>query len=55
MQGSCDKSGWSKMTQDNCIEMIKGFDDNTICWATAENIIRIRGKVTLTKVLMFIG
>ena len=43
--------GWPKTTVDNYIEMIEGFNDNTIHWTTGENVIRIKGKLTLADVL----
>ncbi|CAF1306553.1 unnamed protein product [Rotaria sordida] len=50
----CDlfnKLGFPKTTIDNYIEMVRGFDDNTIRWTTDENVIRIKGKLTLADVL----
>ena len=43
--------GWSKKTVDQYIEMIQGFDDNTIRWTTDENVSRIKGTTTLSEVL----
>ncbi|CAF1263299.1 unnamed protein product [Rotaria sordida] len=51
MRGLFDKFGWPKTTGDNWIEMVKGFDDNTIRWTTDEKVIRIIGTVTLADVL----
>ena len=46
-----DKFGWPKTTGDNWIEMVKSFDDNTIRWTDDDNVIRVKGKVTLADVL----
>jgi hypothetical protein len=43
--------GWSKTSVDSYIEMMEGFDDNTIRWTTGENVIRIKGKITLADFL----
>ena len=43
--------GWPKATADNWIEMVQGFDSNTICWTTNENVIRKKGTRTLEEVL----
>ncbi|CAF1079685.1 unnamed protein product [Didymodactylos carnosus] len=51
MHGLGNKLGWPKTTVDNFIEMTQGFDDNTIRWTTGENVIRIKGKLTLADVL----
>ncbi|CAF0825881.1 unnamed protein product [Rotaria sordida] len=46
-----NKLGFPKTTVDNYIEMFQGFDNNTICWTTGENVIRIKGKLTFADVL----
>jgi uncharacterized protein YbjT (DUF2867 family) len=46
-----EKFGWPKEVGDNWIEMVKGFDDNTISWTNDKNVIRIKGTVTLADVL----
>ena len=46
------KFGWSKTTADNWIEMVQGFDNNTICWTTNEKVTRRNGKRTLYEVLV---
>jgi len=51
IRGIFDKIGWPKSTADDWIEMVKGFDDDTIRWTTDEKVIRIKGKVTLADVL----
>ena len=51
MRGLFEKLGWSKKTIDNYIEMMKGFDDDTIRWTTGENVLRIKGRVTLAQAL----
>jgi hypothetical protein len=51
MQELFNRFGWPKTTGDNWIEMVKGFDDDTIRWTTDEKVIRIKGKVTLADVL----
>jgi len=51
MRGLFDKFQWPKKNGDDFIEMVKGFDDDTIRWTTGENVIRIQGKVTLADVL----
>ena len=43
--------GWPKATADNWIEMVQGFDNNTICWTTDDNILRKKGTRTLEEVL----
>jgi uncharacterized protein YbjT (DUF2867 family) len=45
------KFGWPTTTADNWIEMVQGFDDNTIRWTTDGKFIRIKGKTTLSEVL----
>jgi len=43
--------GWPKTTADNWLEMVQGFDDNTIRWTTDEKVVRIKGTTTLSEVL----
>jgi uncharacterized protein YbjT (DUF2867 family) len=45
-----DKFGWPKTTGDDWIEMVKGFDDDTIRWTTGENVVRVKGTLTLIDV-----
>ncbi|UJR20178.1 hypothetical protein I4U23_023310 [Adineta vaga] len=47
----CGKFGWPKITVDNWIEMVNGFDDNTIRWTEDSKFVRIQGKVSITDVL----
>ncbi|CAF1222018.1 unnamed protein product [Rotaria sordida] len=51
IRGLFNKLGFPKTTVDNYIEMFQGFDNNTICWTTGENVIRIKGKLTFADVL----
>jgi len=43
--------GWPKTTADNWLEMVQGFDDNTIRWTTDAKVVRIKGTTTLSEVL----
>jgi uncharacterized protein YbjT (DUF2867 family) len=47
----CNQFGWPKKTADNWIEMFEGFDDKTVRWTTGENVVRIKGKITLAEFL----
>ena len=51
IRGMFEKFGWPKPSGDNWIEMLKSFDDGTICWTNDAKVIRIQGKLTLTDVL----
>lgn len=46
------KFGWSKANIDNLIEMARGFDNDTICWANDGTFVREKGRRTLEQVLM---
>lgn len=46
-----NKFGWPKTTIDSVLETHKSIDDNTVRWTDGENVIRIKGKVTLADVL----
>jgi uncharacterized protein YbjT (DUF2867 family) len=50
-RGMFQKFGWTKANIDGWIEMVQGFDDGTICWTTDQNVIRIKGNVTLKQVI----
>ena len=49
-RGMFEKFDWPKATRDNWIEMVKSFDDGTICWTNDPKVIPIQDKLTLTDV-----
>ncbi|CAF3463342.1 unnamed protein product [Rotaria sp. Silwood1] len=51
IRGLFGKVGWPKETVDNWIEMVQGFDNDTICWTTNGNVTREKGTRTLDEVL----
>jgi uncharacterized protein YbjT (DUF2867 family) len=51
IRGIFAKFGWPKETIDNWLEMVQGFDNNTICWTTNGNVVREKGTHTLSEAL----
>ena len=51
IRGIFSKFGWPKTTIDNWLEMVRGFDNNTICWTTNGHVIREKGKHALSEAL----
>lgn len=51
IRGIFAKFGWPKATIDNWLEMVQGFDNNTICWTTSSDVIREKGTQTLSEAL----
>ena len=51
IRGICNKFHWAKRTADSWLEMVRGFDDNTICWSNDNTIVRHKGKRTMDDVV----
>lgn len=51
IRGLFGQFGWPKATINNWLEMVRGFDDGTICWMEDRGTTREKGTQTLADVL----